>query len=484
MGRDSGLDFLRGLAILGMVLSGTISRNPELPGWLFHAQVGPPTFVFNGLNPGLTWVDLVFPFFLFAMGMSIPFSLLKEIERGSKLVTIGGKIFFRALKLWFFALMLGHLSLFHYPAFTGYWANLLAFLAFGGFFLAFLDFSKLSVSGKWWNTAGYLLLILLCLVRTWIFDLPFSLQNHDIIILVLANMAFWGGLIWLFTRNNILIRLGILTLYFGLWLTRDIEGSWNQDLWNFMPLWRIADQIPAFGDFLLTIGIENGKTIFFRPDYLKYLMIFLPGTIVGDLVIKYNISEPIAPFNKSFLLGGAMILLIVGNLFGLYSRFLLLNLFGSMSLLVVIFIVLNIKMFEEQKLFKKLGLFALFWVLLGLVFEAWQGGIKKDPATHSYFFLTTGFSIFVYLSFHLLHNKSRSSSWWQPVLATGKNPMLAYVLVAYLILPVLGVLQLKKPLDQMHETWKWAGVFRGLLLTTIMIFITLFFVRKKLFWKT
>ncbi|MEE4176688.1 MAG: DUF5009 domain-containing protein [Bacteroides sp.] len=484
MSRDSGLDFLRGLAILGMVLSGTISRNDELPGWLFHAQISPPDFVFNPSFPGITWVDLVFPLFIFAMGMSVPFSLQKNIDKGSQMGTIGRKIFFRALKLWFFAIMLGHLSLFHYPAIAGYWANLLAVLAFGGFFLAFLDFSKLSLSGKWWNTAGYLLLILLCLIRARLFDLPFSLQNYDIIILVLANMAFWGGLIWLITRNNMLVRLGILALYFGIWLSRDIEGSWNNDLWNFLPLWWLADQIPAFGNLLQSIGIENGKTIFYHPDYLKYLMIFLPGTIVGDLVIKHNRSEPIVPFNKSLLLGAAMILLIVGNLFGLYYRFLLLNLFVNLFLLTLIFISFIVKELGYINLYKKLVLFAIFWVLLGLVFEAWQGGIKKDPATYSYFFLTTGFSIFVYLSFHLLHNKSRSVSWWRPVLSIGKNPMLAYVLVAYLILPVLGALQLQNPLDHMHEIWKWAGVFRGLLLTTIMIFVTVFFVRKKLFWKT
>lgn len=32
--------------------------------WMFHAQTPPPTYAFNPDVPGITWVDLVFPFFL------------------------------------------------------------------------------------------------------------------------------------------------------------------------------------------------------------------------------------------------------------------------------------------------------------------------------------------------------------------------------------------------------------------------------------
>lgn len=59
--RALAVDLLRGLAIVGMVLSGYISRNPDLPAWLFHAQLPPPSFAFDPSVPGITWVDLVFP---------------------------------------------------------------------------------------------------------------------------------------------------------------------------------------------------------------------------------------------------------------------------------------------------------------------------------------------------------------------------------------------------------------------------------------
>ncbi|MBP1593213.1 MAG: hypothetical protein H6Q12_231, partial [Bacteroidetes bacterium] len=62
--RAYALDALRGYAIISMVLSGAIVFG-ILPGWMYHAQEQPPTHVFNPDLPGITWVDLVFPFFLF-----------------------------------------------------------------------------------------------------------------------------------------------------------------------------------------------------------------------------------------------------------------------------------------------------------------------------------------------------------------------------------------------------------------------------------
>ena len=78
--RALALDALRGYAIITMVLSATIVTH-VLPGWMSHAQT-PPDHVFNPLLPGITWVDLVFPFFLFAMGAAFPFSIKKRAEKG------------------------------------------------------------------------------------------------------------------------------------------------------------------------------------------------------------------------------------------------------------------------------------------------------------------------------------------------------------------------------------------------------------------
>jgi predicted acyltransferase len=200
--------------------------------------------------------------------------------------------------------------------------------------------------------------------------------------------------------------------------------------------------------------------------------------------MKYKGAITVPSLSKTMIPAGAMILLILLNLVGLYSRLLTFNLIVSLLFLSLIYYHLQRKDFDRQKMLRQLALWAIFLTLLGLVFEAWQGGIKKDSATYSYFFLTSGLSIFIYLAFSMLHHEANHKAWWQPFVAIGKNPMLAYVAVGYLIVPVIGALQLLDPLDGLHEHWKWFGLIRGLLLTAVMMAITVFSVRKKLFWKT
>ena len=71
--RLSSLDAFRGFAVAGMLLvnnPGTWDKN-VVPGILFHAEWH-----------GCTFADLIFPFFLFAVGMAMPFSDARKRELG------------------------------------------------------------------------------------------------------------------------------------------------------------------------------------------------------------------------------------------------------------------------------------------------------------------------------------------------------------------------------------------------------------------
>ena len=101
------LDALRGYALFTMILSGSIAYGPSMPAWMFHAQVPPPNHQFNPNLPGITWVDLVFPFFIFCMGAAIPIALKKyAIANDHKAVIYTA--FRRFFLLTFFALFLEH----------------------------------------------------------------------------------------------------------------------------------------------------------------------------------------------------------------------------------------------------------------------------------------------------------------------------------------------------------------------------------------
>ena len=103
--RAYALDALRGLAILGMILSGQLPFGEQaLPAWMYHAQVPPPEHKWVATLAGITWVDLVFPFFLFALGAAIPLALSRRLEQGGAKLKTALFILERGLLLGFFAL--------------------------------------------------------------------------------------------------------------------------------------------------------------------------------------------------------------------------------------------------------------------------------------------------------------------------------------------------------------------------------------------
>ena len=64
----------------------------------------------------------------------------------------------------------------------------------------------------------------------------FSLFSSNIIILLLANMAIFGSILYIFTMNNRWIRLGILILLMAMILGSTVDGSWTQSVFNYTPL--------------------------------------------------------------------------------------------------------------------------------------------------------------------------------------------------------------------------------------------------------
>ncbi len=75
-GRVDSVDIIRGLTIMLMIFVNDISGVANLPEWMKH--VGPRT-------DGMTFVDIVFPAFLFIIGMSMPFAIGKKLDTGTGL---------------------------------------------------------------------------------------------------------------------------------------------------------------------------------------------------------------------------------------------------------------------------------------------------------------------------------------------------------------------------------------------------------------
>lgn len=461
--RAAALDALRGFAILTMVLSGVIPYK-ILPAWMYHAQIPPPTHQFNPDLPGLTWVDLVFPLFLFALGAAIPLALSRKLQR-LPVWKICLSVVERGFLLGFFAIFLRHVRphvLNPHPQ-TREW--LLALL---GFALMFFIFTRFPKSLKRWQAIGVRAFgWISVVVLLWWLKYPdgsgFSLHRSDIIIIVLTNMAVFGSLIWLATRRQILWRLGVLGILLALRLAHPVEG-WVHWLWNFSP----APWI-------------------YKLYYLQYLLIVIPGTIIGDQILQWQAGVANqADFSTSrrklyaqvFLLSVLVVVLLVG----MQARWLVGTTLAALILgLAGILLVRNTNSPTEYFL-RSLFYWGFYWLVLGLVFEPFEGGIKKDHPTLSYYFVTAGLSIFILQIFFILIDLQKKR-WFNLLVLNGQNPMIAYVGFANFIWPILALTGLETIILQLTAT-PWLGFLRGLLYTLLLARLTGFLTRQKVFWRT
>src|SRR5262245_47490510 len=85
--RLKSLDTLRGLDILVMIFVNDLSGVQGVPAWMKHIE--------PHLADGMTFVDVVYPAFLFIVGMSIPWALGRRLEKGEPLRQIWKHILVR-----------------------------------------------------------------------------------------------------------------------------------------------------------------------------------------------------------------------------------------------------------------------------------------------------------------------------------------------------------------------------------------------------
>ena len=111
--------------------------------------------------------------------------------------------------------------------------------------------------------------------------------------------------------HNRWMRLGILILLMAMILGSTVDSSWTQSVFNYTPLpWM------------------------YRFDYLKYLFIVIPGSIAGEYLAEWmkafqkeTDDYATSPYRKiSIMLMILSVIIIIGNLYGLYTRYLVVNL--------------------------------------------------------------------------------------------------------------------------------------------------------------
>jgi predicted acyltransferase len=288
----------------------------------------------------------------------------------------------------------------------------------------------------------------------------FDLYRSDIIIVVLANMALFGTIIYGATRNRPFIRLAVLPLVLAIFLSAKQDG-WVKDFFSFH----------AIGAFKIDWA--------YKFYFLKYLFIVIPGMFAGEWLMGWhNGSNTSIPHKHIVSLLGLS--LICWNLYGLYTRQLTLNLFGSVVLLGLIYWIIS----KAESLFlRRLFMAGAYLLLLGLSFESFEGGIKKDPSTYSYYFVCSGLAFIMLLVFEGLRDMRFISRAVSFLSIQGQNPMVAYVAGSLLLLPLMNITGIKPYWDSMNQN-AWMGFAKGVIFTGLVALITYLFVKRRWFWRT
>lgn len=410
--RFRGLDALRGFAILGMALSGFVPFT-ILPAWMYHAQVPPPDHIFTPTVAGITWVDLVFPFFLFSMGAAIPIAMANRLDQGETWLKTTLTALYRGLVLGVFAWYV-FTTRPPEPLATPKLHDVLALLAFTAWVMAFArwPFAK----PKPWSELVFGLAVFagvaLSVSSERISGKAWTESNKDIIILVLANVAVAGALIYRATRKRPWSRAAICAVVLALFISRSADG-WAKELWNVSP-------VPWLTTF----------------EFFKYLLLVLPGTLVGEWLMEWSSAraenlggDAICPRHKVPAWFGVLLVVFVTH--GLFLRQA-----GWVVLATVLTVGVSLYLLSQatgptanlgMRLFQLGG----FLLLLGLCFEPFEGGIRKDTTTVSYFFVTGGLATIFCYSLTLLCDVLKPKSL-PMVVANGMNPILAYIAITHL----------------------------------------------------
>ena len=264
-------------------------------------------------------------------------------------------------------------------------------------------------------------------------------------------------------RFGALGKEGVLALLAALRLGSGVEGSWNEALWDWSPApW------------------------LFRFDYLKYLCIIIPGTIAGDRIYEWMTQAgedaPGASRRREVWILVLLVTLICLNMWGLFARQLVVNLAAGVLICLLLRHLLRGDGSATGRLHRSLFGWGFFWLMLGLALEAFEGGIKKDYATFSYFFVTSGLASFVLIAAGIAMR--RLNVRFSALVKCGQNPMVAYTAAGFLIMPLLTLLHLAPYLQTFAELCPWMGVVRGVLVTAAVMAVTVFFTNRRLFWRT
>ena len=464
--RVFGLDVFRGMLLLAMNFTFTIPPWGPFPKWMYHTQVPPsPTREYVAVS-GLTWQDLLFAMFVFTMAAAIPIAMSGRLAKGKPYPDIFFQSVRRGALLLLFAFLIGHVN----PYWTQDYTKRGNILAIAGLLVSFAVFVQPPSTWKpaavralryaGWSSVAALLFV----VPAVVYGQSFSADRRDYIMASLAFATVAGTVVWLTTRRNVWLRLGIFAAV--------VAGR------------ALAPNVPALGE----IWYANPAPWMYQPWYLDLLLLIIPGTIAGDLVWRW-MQQPKGVANvRSWSTRHLAVLAALAWSFipilciGLYERrYPLGTTIVVAATCAALLALVRGAATERDRVLARLFAWASLWLVVGMLVEPLEGGIKKDPQTLGFLLLMSGCAMAALGGLMILSDAFRAGRrGFKPIALIGQNALFAYVII---MLGFEHVLWLSGIGDSFTGTWQVATI-RSVVLTGLAGAIVWFATRKRLIWKT
>jgi predicted acyltransferase len=459
--RAFSLDALRGFFLLSMTLGFTTGVAKYYPLWMFHRQE--PYGVETPLDvAGISWRDLAYASFLFTMAAALPLTMSRKMQKGALEIDIIMAAVKRWALLFFYALLIGHSNTF----FLGY-TQTARVLSVTGFVLMAMVFTRRRSD---WdeskfrivNRAGWVLAIAFLALSPLTYGKAFSFNRNDDIIVGLAFASFVGIILWYFTRENLLARLGALGMAMALYLGAKGDGWISGWWWDAKMPWLFSAQ-----RFVL-------------------LAVVVPGTIMGDIILRW-MREPedgdsIRGWSR-MRVGGLILLTLAFTpimTVGMYNRWVGLTTLLCAGMLVGGGFLVHAPQTATERMMRSMFYWAGTWLMISLFLDPFENGIRKVPDTLSYFFTITGTTSMLLIALAGIVDALRHRKWVSVLIDLGHNPLMLYVMYTVLI---NSAIELIPPLRGMLRASLGEAVVRSLLSVAVVVVIVRHMSRKRIFWR-
>jgi predicted acyltransferase len=286
-GRIASIDILRALTMVLMIWVNDFWTLTNVPKWLKHASASEDYLGFS---------DIIFPLFLFIVGLSIPFAIKQRQIKGASTISISKHILIRSVSLLIIGVFMVNYESAHESLGIGkYWWCILMALAV---VLIWMHWEKSPIQKKWHpilQGLGVLVLIYLAITYKGGPDGDMWMKTKWWGILGLIGWAYLiNALVYVFSKGNLYIMLVLILIFNTLAVLShsDLLPALNKNLSFLSVLY--SGTIPALTSAGVTATLLYKKL---SAHHSKWILITF--TTIGIIFISYGLlTRPIWGISK------------------------------------------------------------------------------------------------------------------------------------------------------------------------------------------